>query len=421
LLEKLQHRKKEFEFLFSSVYHKIIIVWQIEEIALLDMARLKVCVVTHTFLPHVGGIERVVYEQGKRLLKRDYAITVLTSRNKTAKNYVFDGISVQCYESFNFGFRLGIPYSIPKVSSFKTFLQSVISSDLVHVHGHPYLSSLFAAKIAKRYGKPLVLTQHNTFIDYNSIFNQAEKLNDLSIGRENLKAADKIIVVSEATKKYVLSLDADPQKVVLLHNGVDLERFKPISGAREAARRRLDIPATATVAVTVRRLVYKNGIDTLIESARRSVVKNPSLIFLVIGKGPDFNEIKLQVERLGIASNFRLTGFVSDEDLPQYYNAADFFILPSKSGEGLPLVALEAMACGLPLIATDVGGIREILVKGYGRLVKPNNPENLAQASLDFSRIDFSGTKADLASIVRQKHGWDQNVDKLVKIYEELI
>ena len=114
----------------------------------------------------------------------------------------------------------------------------------------------------------------------------------------------------------------------------------------------------------MRRLVYKNGIDTLIETANIVVKKNPKIVFLVVGKGPDMESVKLQVAQLGIEANFKLAGFVSDEDLPSYYNAADLFVLPSKSGEGLPLVALEAMACGLPVIATDVGGIREILIGG---------------------------------------------------------
>ena len=70
---------------------------------------------------------------------------------------------------------------------------------------------------------------------------------------------------------------------------------------------------------------------------------------------------KLRIQQLGIEDNFKLAGFVSDADLPSYYNVADLFVLPSKSGEGLPLVALEAMACALPVIATDVGGIREVL------------------------------------------------------------
>jgi glycosyltransferase involved in cell wall biosynthesis len=195
------------------------------------MVQTKLCVVTHTFLPHVGGIERVVYEQCKRLMQKQFEPMVVTHRNYTEKNYVVDGINVQCYDSMNIGFRLGIPYAIPQITSLKTFLKTVKSNDLIHLHGHPYLSSLIAAKIAKKYRKPLVLTQHNTFIEYNNFWDTVEKLNDLAIGKQVLKKADKIIVVSNATRNYVLSLGADPEKIRVLHNGVDLNRFKPLSGS----------------------------------------------------------------------------------------------------------------------------------------------------------------------------------------------
>jgi glycosyltransferase involved in cell wall biosynthesis len=171
----------------------------------------------------------------------------------------------------------------------------------------------------------------------------------------------------------------------------------------------------------VRRLVYKNGIDTLIDTASIAVKRNPRIVFLVVGKGPDLGNVKLQVAQLGIEANFRLTGFVSDEDLPSYYNVADLFVLPSKSGEGLPLVALEGMACGLPVIATDVGGIREILKEDYGKLVAPNQPELLAEAVLDFATVDFSSRSEELRIMVEKRFSWDANVKRLVEIYEELI
>jgi glycosyltransferase involved in cell wall biosynthesis len=385
------------------------------------MVQTKLCVVTHTFLPHVGGIERVVYEQCKRLMKKQFEPMVLTHRNYTDKNYVFDGIRVQCYDSVNIGFRLGIPYAIPHISSLKTFLETVKSNDLIHVHGHPYLSSLIAAKIAKRYSKPLVLTQHSTFIEYNNIWDAVEKLNDLAVGKQVLKQADKIIVVSNATKNYVLSLGADPEKVRVIHNGVDLERFKPLSGVKDEMRKKLGIPQDASVVLTVRRLVYKNGIDTLLESAKIAVKNNPQLVFVVVGKGPDFEEVKEKIGQLGMHRKFRLTGFVPDEDLPLYYNAADLFALPSKSGEGLPLVTLEAMACGLPVIATNVGGTSEVMSEDYGKLVPPNSPNSLAKAVLEFSRKDLSVLTKDLRTMIEQKYSWDQNVEKLDKIYEELI
>jgi len=385
------------------------------------MVQTRLCIVTHTFLPHVGGIEKVVNEQSKRLLQRKFEPMVVTNRIGTPKHYVVDGVKVECYESLNTGFRLGIPYSIPTVPSFKTFLEAIKSSDIVHAHGHPYLTSLIAAKLAKRYSKPFVLTQHNTFIEYDSMFDNIERLNDFTIGKENLRAADKIITVSNATKDYVLSLGANANKIKVLHNGVDLTHFRPIAGKREETRIKLGIPLNSIVVLTVRRLVYKNGIDTLIESANIAIKKNQKITFLVVGRGPDLNNVKMRIEQLGIENNFKFTGFVKDEDLPFYYNAADFFALPSKSGEGLPLVALEAMACGLPVIATKVGGISEILIEDYGKLVPPNQPELLAKAILEFSTIDWSSHRSELRKVIEEKYSWDKNVEALIDIYEELI
>ncbi len=385
------------------------------------MAQTRLCVVTHTFLPHVGGIERVVYEQCKRLSKNQFEPMVLTHRNYTERDYVFEGIKVQCYDSINIGFRLGIPYAIPHLSSLKVFLETVKSNDLIHVHGHPYLSSFLAAKIAKRYSKPLVITQHNTFIEYNDIWDTAEKLNDIAIGKQVLNEADKIIVVSNATKNYVLSIGAEPRKIEVLHNGVDIKRFKPLSGVKERMRKKLGISKDASVVLTVRRLVYKNGIDTLLESAEIAVKKTPKIVFVVVGKGPDFEKVKEKIVQLGMKRNFRLTGFVSDLDLPFYYNLADMFALPSKSGEGLPLVALEAMACGLPVIATNVGGTSEVMSEKYGKLVPPNSSEAFAEALLEFSHKDLAELKKALRTIVEDNYSWDKNVEKLVEIYEELI
>ena len=148
------------------------------------MVQTKLCIVTHTFLPHVGGIEKVVNEQSKRLLQKNFEPIVVTNRIGTPKQYVVDGVNVNCYESLNTGFRLGIPYSIPTVPSFEVFLKAVKSSKIVHAHGHPYLTSLIAAKLAKRYDRPFVLTQHNTFIQYDNIFDKIERLNDLAVGKE---------------------------------------------------------------------------------------------------------------------------------------------------------------------------------------------------------------------------------------------
>jgi glycosyltransferase involved in cell wall biosynthesis len=373
------------------------------------------------FLPHVGGIEKVVNEQSKRLLLRNFDPMVVTNRIGTPKKYYVDGVPVECYESLNIGFRLGIPYSIPTLPSLPIFVKAVASSKIIHAHGHPYLTSLIASKLAKQYNKPLVLTQHNTFIEYNNIFDQVELLNDLSIGKQNLNLADRIIAVSEATKEYMLRLGAKPKKVEVVYNGVDLTKFRPIIGKREEMRKKIGVSQDAIVVLTVRRLVYKNGIDTLMDCANSVIRKNRKIVFLVVGDGPDLNSVRLEIKRLGIESNFRLVGFVSDQDLPSYYNAADLFVLPSKSGEGLPLVVLESMASGLPVIATNVGGIKEILIDDYGQLVPPNRPDLLATSVLDFVEINDAPGKKELRARVEEKFNWETNVERLVEIYEELI
>ncbi len=108
------------------------------------MVQTRLCIVTHTFLPHMGGIEKVVNEQSKRLRTKNFLPIVITNRIGTPQKYIVDGVPVECYESLNTGFRLGIPYSIPTVTSFPTFLKAVNQSNIVHAHGHPYLTSLTA-------------------------------------------------------------------------------------------------------------------------------------------------------------------------------------------------------------------------------------------------------------------------------------
>ncbi len=385
------------------------------------MVKTRLCIVTNIYLPQVGGIQTVVYEQTRRLRTRNYTPFVVTNRIHTPKSYVVEGINVECYESINTGYRMGIPYTIPSVASLQTFMKAVQSSKIIHAHGHPYLTSLIAGKLAKRYHKPFVLTQHNTFIEYDNMFDTVERLNDLAVGKASLKLADKITVVSNATKNYVLNLGADPNKVEVIHNGVDLHHFRPIPGKREEMRKKLGIPQNAKVVLTVRRIVYKNGIDTLIEAANIAVKANPNIVFLIVGIGPNKMSAEEQIRQLGIEQNVIFAGFISSEELPYYYNTADFFVVPSKSGEGLPLVAEEALSCGLPVIATDVGGVGEIVTPKYGKLIPSNDPDAMAAAIQNYAGMDLTSRRIEIRAMMEEKFSWERNVDSLERIYEELI
>ncbi len=351
-----------------------------------------------------------------------FDVTVLTSKMHTPQTYEVEGIKVHCYDSMNAAFGVGIPYPLPQVNFFEPFYKLVNQCELVHVHGHPYLSSLYASRLGRFLGKPVVLTQHNTFIEYESaLWDHVEWLNDAIVGKQIIRSSDRIITVSNATRDYVMSLGAKQESISVLRNGVDINRFKPSIALRRTMREKLEIAPKAIVVLTVRRLVYKNGIDTLIETANLALQNKPNLVFLVAGRGPDRDAIQDRIRQIGISNNFRLLGFVSDADLPAYYNVADIFVLPSKSGEGLPLVALEALSTGLPVIATDVGGISEIMVEDCGKLVTPDDPEVMAEAILEFSEIDLSMVKSEVRAVAERSFSWEANVKRLVGTYEELI
>ena len=382
----------------------------------------RICLVTHFFPPHMGGIEKVSYEQSKRLTKSGYEIDVLTSKTKGQKKHPAKGIRVFAYPSLKVAERFGVPYPILTIEAYKKFAQVIKRCDLVHAHGHVYMSSYLAGKIAKKYKKPFIVTQHNTFIDYKSWLNTLEYLNDITIGKSVLKRADRILTVSKETMKYVLRLGADKAKTSVMYNGVDTNCFH--STKKGESRKKLGLPKNRKIIFSVRRLVYKNGLDTLIESAHLVARDNPDILFIVAGKGPSRKLIEDSIKELGIEDNIKLTGFVPDELLPLYYNAADYFVLPSASGEGLPLVLFEAMACGLPVIATTVGGTPEIIEHmKNGVLVPPRNPEAIADALSKLLVKEKLGKKIGEESKrnIQKRFSWDENVRQLKEAYNQFI
>ena len=382
----------------------------------------RICLVTHFFPPHMGGIEKVSYEQSKRLTKSGYEIDVLTSKVKGQNEHPTKGIRIIPYSSINIAERFGVPYPIITIDAYKRFRQAIKKCDLVHAHGHVYISSSLAGIFAKKYKKPFIVTQHNTFIDYRSWLNLIEHLNDYIIGKSVIKRADRILTVSKETMKYVLRLGADISKTSLMYNGVDPNCFSSLE--KGECRKSLGLPQERKIILSVRRLVYKNGLDTLIESAYLATKNKKDLLFVITGKGPSRELIEQRIKQLGIEKNIMLTGFVPDELLPSYYHAADYFILPSASGEGLPLVLFEAMACGLPIIATIVGGTPEIIENmKNGILVPPRNPEEMTKA-LTKLLIDQSLGKRmgkEATKNVKNRFSWEENVRKLKEVYTEFI
>jgi glycosyltransferase involved in cell wall biosynthesis len=278
-----------------------------------------------------------------------------------------------------------------------------------------------AAHAARRAGKPFVLLQHNPYIEYRFPLDLVQRAADATIGRSMIRRADRLIAVSQFTARYVERLAPD-RPVTVMHPGTDRERFSPADGDRRVEiRRRLGLPVDAFVALTVRRLFYRNGLDTLLDAAVE--LRDRAGLHVVIGGGgPERREIEDRIRSEGLR-NVHLVGFIPDDDLPDYYRAADVFLLPTRTAEGFGLVLMEAAASGVAAIATDSGAPREIIDDGAtGVLVPPDSPRDLAAAIARLHDAPELLTAMSRAAYAKSSEfTWDRSIDILERVLGEAV
>jgi len=188
------------------------------------------------------------------------------------------------------------------------------------------------------------------------------------VERQVYRRAAAVIVLSAAFKRVVVDEFAiDPSRVHVMGPGVDLATFSP--GDRRQARLALDVRPSAWVAVTTRRLDARMGIDVILRAWAE--LDGDDRLLMVVGDGPERGALESLASALGIADHVRFLGRVSDEVLVSCYRAADVSVVPSLALEGFGLVVVEALACGTPVVGTDVGGMQETLERFDPGLIVP--------------------------------------------------
>ena len=385
---------------------------------------MRVLTAAHYWLPHVGGVEFEAREQSRRLVERGHDVTVVSSRIADDRALSFDdGFPVHKVAASNvLEDRIRLPYPLFSPTLFSVTARLARDADVVVAHTHTFMSTVAAARAARKHDKPFVLIQNNPFIEYRFPLNLVQRGADATIARYTVGSADRLLAISEFTARYVQRLSPPGREVTVMHLGTDVERFSPVDAERRAEiRRRLDLPVDAFIALTVRRLFYRNGLDTLLDAATR--VRGLSGMHLVIGgTGPEQAEIKERIARDRLA-NVHLVGYIPELDLPDYYRAADVFILPTRTAEGFGLVLMEAAASGIPSIATDSGAPREVVDDGVtGMLVPPDAPDALAAAISELYRSPDLLTEMGRAALRRSAgFTWDRSIDTLERVLKEAV
>lgn len=191
-----------------------------------------------------------------------------------------------------------------------------------------------------------------------------------AIERAVYRRATTVVVLSEAFGRLVTErYGVDPARVAVVPPGVDLERFRP--GDRAAARLRLGLPSDRFVAVAVRRLDARMGLDVLIDAWAQVQAACPGAVLVIAGEGRERPRLEQARAALADPSGVRLAGRVDDDELVELYRAADCSVVPTRSLEGFGLVTLESAACGTPAVVTGVGGLPDGVVGLDPTLVVP--------------------------------------------------
>lgn len=318
-----------------------------------------------------------------------------------------------------------------------TFADQVLAfceaKDLTYdlIHSHYWMSGIAAIQLKEAWNIPFLHMFHTLGHMKNRIAGFGEAEGDYRIEGENrvIKAADRLIAATPAEVAQLQWLyNADSKKIVVVPPGVDLSHFYPIP--QDEARAYVGIPAEDRNILFVGRVEPLKGIDILLHAigmmCRNGTVNRDSLCVTIVGGEPDARQEEMthemsRLQRLreeyGIGDVVTFIGKRSQDTLPYYYSAADVVVMPSHY-ESFGMVALEAMACGTPVVASEVGGLA-FLVRNEetGYLVRSDDPHHLCERLTTL--VTDEGLRAEMghaANLYAQKYGWRSVAEKLLEV-----
>ncbi len=278
--------------------------------------------------------------------------------------------------------------------------------DLIDAHYY-YPDGVAAAMLARWFDKPFVVTARGTDLNLIPQYSWPRGLI-----KKTAHAATASIGVCAALMDELRVLGADPGKLHVMRNGVDLERFRPFQ--KEETRKELDLPE-GLVLLSVGHLIERKGHDVAIDAAAQL----PGSTLVIIGEGEELSNLTKQAERLGIGHRVRFTGAIPNMQLAYWYSAADALILAS-SREGWANVLLESMACGTPVVASRIWGTPEVVQSdAVGRLVEERSGVAFARSIEKLPRDTMPAR--EVVRRYAEGFAWRQTTEAQLDLFQSIL
>ena len=377
---------------------------------------MRIAHVTATFPPYHGGAGTVCLNQALHLARLGQDVTVFTAAHPPGDLRYPPEITVR---RLSVAFRIGNAPLLPQLTRLRGF-------DIIHLH-YPFIfGSEMIWAVSKARGIPYVVNYHNDLIGKGPRRHLFDAYSTL-LGQMVLSGADKLLVVSKdhaQNCRQTRLLAGRWADVVDLPNGVDTARFRPGLEGR-VIRSRHGVPSDAQVLTFVGaldRAHHFKGVDELLEAF--SHLNAEGVVLMIVGDGDLKLEFTDLASDLGVAESVCFVGSRSHDELPFYYSASDVVVLPSYPPESFGLVLVEAMACGRPVIAHDIPGVRSVVDEGNdGLLASPGDVYDLAdkmrQLLGDSRRRRGMGGRGRRK--VEERYAWPRIGERLLQVYEQVL
>jgi glycosyltransferase involved in cell wall biosynthesis len=382
---------------------------------------MKICMMTNTYLPHVGGVARSVATFAEEYRRRKHAVLVVAPEfagkplSKRAEAIVERVPAIQQFNGSDFSVRLPLATALSdRLDAFQ--------ADIIHAH-HPFLLGDTALRIGASKNAPVIFTHHTRYEDYTHYVPfDSPVLKDVAINLSTQFAnlCDGVIAPSESIADLIKRRGVEtPVRVV--PTGIDVPAFASGDGAR--FRKKIGLPANAFVVGHVGRLAPEKNLGFLARAVAEYLRTRPGARFLVVGAGPAEEEMKAVFAEAGAADRLVLAGKHTGRALADAYAAMDVFAFASFS-ETQGMVLAEAMAAGLPVVALDASGVREVMRHGKNgfMLAKDATPKRFA-ASLARLHDDAARRRAFSAEARRTAETFSKErcADQALDFYGEIL
>ena len=387
---------------------------------------MKILMLSWEYPPRVvGGIARVVHDLSHKLVNEGYEVTVVTYRDGNVPYYEDDdGVDVYRVDNFMISSNNFIDWVMQLNFNMIAKVGEIISEkgNFDVIHAHDWLTAYAGKTLKYAYNTPLVSTIHATEAGRNSgIHDDMQKyINDTEwmLTYES----SEVIVNSNYMKNELQRLFGLPyEKINVIPNGVNLNLFNDVQ--KDYDFRRKFAMDNEKIILFMGRLVYEKGIQTLISAMPKILANYHDSKLIIAGKGGMLDELKAQVNSLGLGNKVYFTGHLASKDVQKMYKCADISVFPS-TYEPFGIVALEAMLSGTPVVVSDIGGLNEIVDHGInGMKSYAGNPNSLADSilSLLFDPKLCDTVTQNAKAKVKAEYNWTKIADNTHLAYEKAI